>query len=89
MPSPSPEPDFASQAGRRFKYIRRMNGFAGDKKRTPPLSFLTANSTKARLEIFCDPLRSLRFYLHHRGPESNEKPRFIEPLRISGIEVIH
>ena len=49
-----------------------MNGFAGDKKRTPPLSFLTANSTKARLEILCDPLRPLRFFLHRRVLEGTE-----------------
>ncbi|MFD2203199.1 hypothetical protein [Shivajiella indica] len=33
MLSPIPEPAFASQAGRRCKRNRRMNGIAGDKKR--------------------------------------------------------
>jgi hypothetical protein len=42
-----------------------------------------------KVENLLDPLRSLRFYLHHRVPEGNEKLRFIEPLRISGIKGFH
>jgi hypothetical protein len=42
-----------------------------------------------KVENLLDPLRFFRFYLHHRVKEGNEKLRFFEPLRISGIKVIH